>query len=50
MELVERLLDARVTRVITDIRPNLHTIYPVAMRKNVGQIRVSMAGHGSDSK
>jgi len=44
------VLNGRIPRVIADIRSNLLTVDPVAMRWNVGQIRVSMAGRGSESE
>jgi hypothetical protein len=48
VEFVEGPLDARITRVVTEVGPDLHAVDPVAMRWNVGQVRVSMSGRGSE--
>src|SRR5439155_12589676 len=46
VELVERLLNARIIGVVTEIRPNLYAVDEVAMGRNVAQVWVGMSGCG----
>src|SRR5690349_13143533 len=46
VELVERLLNSCVAEIVTNVGADLHAVDPVAVRRNVGQIRICVPGCG----